>query len=292
MMIKKIFPIINTLLATAVIFFCVKIFYSIVTANMGQTPVLQASDSQVTLPKEVKSKPLSDYKSITERNIFKIIDTPSGLIPPIVNNEAAPIQLNLKLWGTIVSGENSYAVIEDRDKREQNLYKKGDSVQGAIVKTIMREKVILTHNGQDKSLDMEDSGAPGKGREFASRSKGGEKSRSSKSRSKGRTQNIKLKRSQIEDAFSNMNDLMKDVRVRPHFVDGEADGLRISSIKAKSIFRRMGLRNGDVISAVDGHRLQSMDDGLRLIESLKSSSNMELQIKRRGRDRTIKYEIK
>ncbi|NNL43280.1 MAG: PDZ domain-containing protein, partial [Desulfobacterales bacterium] len=68
-------------------------------------------------------------------------------------------------------------------------------------------------------------------------------------------------------------------------------GLMLSSIQRGSIFRRMGLRSGDVITGVNGSNLVSVDDALKLYENMKSSSNMSIEIKRRGRNRTIDYNI-
>jgi general secretion pathway protein C len=54
----------------------------------------------------------------------------------------------------------------------------------------------------------------------------------------------------------------------------------------------MGLRNGDIISGVDGTEISSVDDALRLVDSLKSASTLSLQLKRRGREKNIEYRIR
>jgi len=54
----------------------------------------------------------------------------------------------------------------------------------------------------------------------------------------------------------------------------------------------MGLRNGDVITGVDGQQIETVDDALKLYENIMSTSNVEVQIKRRGREKTIQYNIK
>jgi general secretion pathway protein C len=69
-------------------------------------------------------------------------------------------------------------------------------------------------------------------------------------------------------------------------------GLALSSIKPNSIFRRMGLRNGDVITGVDGREISSVDDALRLVDNLKSASTVSVQLKRRGRQKDIEYHIR
>jgi general secretion pathway protein C len=86
--------------------------------------------------------------------------------------------------------------------------------------------------------------------------------------------------------------LMTQMQVKPHMEDGLPAGLALSNIKPNSIFRRMGLRNGDIITGVDGNELSSVDDALKLVDDLKSSSGLSLQLKRRGQEKNIEYSIR
>ena len=81
---------------------------------------------------------------------------------------------------------------------------------------------------------------------------------------------ISLQRSQIDAAMENVTDLMSQIKVRPHFTDGKPDGIMLSSIQPRSIFRRMGLRSGDIITGVDGKEIESVDDALQFYENLSS----------------------
>ena len=54
----------------------------------------------------------------------------------------------------------------------------------------------------------------------------------------------------------------------------------------------MGLRNGDVLKSVDGQEIRSVDDALKLYESLKSADNVSVVLQRRGTERTINYNIR
>jgi hypothetical protein len=64
--------------------------------------------------------------------------------------------LNLKLWGTI-TGKNvrAYAIIEETTNRKQKLYREGDVIQNAVVKRILRGKVILSIDDNFEILDIE-----------------------------------------------------------------------------------------------------------------------------------------
>ena len=68
--------------------------------------------------------------------------------------------------------------------------------------------------------------------------------------------------------------------------------MAISSIKAGSFFAKLGLRNGDVVQGVDGRSIKSPDDVLDIYTKLKSASQVELQIKRRGKSKKINYEFR
>ena len=97
----------------------------------------------------------------------------------------------------------------------------------------------------------------------------------------------------INDAMNNVSKLMTEIKISPHLgQDGQPSGLAVSNIKPNSIFRRMGLRNGDVLKSVDGQDIRTVDDALKLYESMKSADSLSVQIQRRGRDRMIQYHIR
>ena len=70
------------------------------------------------------------------------------------------------------------------------------------------------------------------------------------------------------------------------------DGLVITAIKPGSVFRRLGLRNGDVIEGVNGRNVQSVDDALVIYNRLRNDASVTVDIMRRGRKRTMQYSIR
>jgi len=276
--------IINFLLITGAVYFGVNVFYQTAASKLEiDNPRMVTGKNKPSDDRETR-KPLSQYRQISERNLFKIKKVSQDEVKAETVDIAALKQtdLKLKLWGT-VTGEarESYAVIEDTQQRKQTLYKVNDQIQNAIVKEIHREKIILDVDGTYEVLEMEKIvSALSKGR------------RSVRKQKKEPTQtNISLKRSKIDDAVNDLNTLMKQVRIRPHFKDGKPDGLTLSGIRSKSIFSEMGLRNGDIIIGVDGNTIESVDDALKLYENLQSATGVQVQIRRRGQLKTIDYKI-
>jgi len=286
---KVIFILINLACITLSSYVVVDGFYGTLAARLTAGP--EQSVRQVYSIDDIgaSQSPLSAYQAVIERNLF---DTRSSSVPATRQVDVSALEetkLNLKLWGTVSgSSDGDYAVIEDVKAREQNLYRVGDAVQTATLKGIYREKVVLSVNGKDEVLQMQDlqsgpavmrpGGLPDRGTGVSSGA--------------ARAQRISLRRSYIEQSMQDMASLMTQVQIQPHMEDGVPAGLALSSIKPNSIFRRMGLRNGDVITGVDGSAISTVDDALKMVDSLRSASNLTVQLKRRGQEKNIEYRIR
>ena len=283
---KVYLTIINFLLITGTAYFGVSLFYQTAVSKLFPEPFVLTTGGKVQSIDKESHKPLSDYRHINERNLFRIKEKKAieTIEEKVDIAELKKTELKLKLWGT-VTGKTSetYAVIEDTKLRKQTLYRVNDTIQNAVVKEIHREKVILDVDGTYEVLDME---------KLVGGSSSSPRRASSTMKNNTPTQtNITLKRDKIDTAVNNLNTLMKQIRIRPHFKDGNPDGLTISGIRSKSIFSEMGLRNGDVIVGVDGNNIESVDDALKLYENLQSATGVQVQVRRRGQLRTIDYKI-
>lgn len=286
--VKSYFVLANLLLVGTLAYLGVDAFYTYTTANFDQGRSAPPAAAAVDKPVREKLEPLTYYSSISDRNLFNTKTKAAEVKPQkdTVNLEGLEqTKLNLKLWGTVIGQTGGdYAVIEEAAKRKQNLFRVGQNVENATIKMILRERVILNVDGKDEVLEIEKVKSRGRVRPATA-------ARSSRPR-RPRTQRITLRRSQLEESLQNVNELMSQVNVRPHFQEGKPDGLMLSRIRPNSMFMRMGLRNGDIITGVNGDNIESVDDALKFYESLKGSNKVSVQLKRRGRERQIDYSIR
>ena len=169
-MINRYFTIANFLLITVGVYLCVNAFYTFVTARLDYGISAGVTVNRVlSTPAALSQPPLADYIAITKRNIFNS-STQEQEAAPVVDKKLdleklKQTDLKLKLWGTVTGqNEGAYAVIEDTKAREQNLYRAGDSIQKAVVKLILREKVVLKVGENDEILAMEEISGRGGGR--------------------------------------------------------------------------------------------------------------------------------
>ena len=291
----RYFTIIQLALVVAITYFGTFIFYRVLIEKLETVPVFQASrEKQVitpTQPSEKNTGSFKQYQTAIDRNLFKATST-----EPVKKDEKVDVktleqtQLGLKLWGTVygMTG-NTYAVIEETATRKQRLFSIGDEVQSASVEMILREKVVLGVKGKKEILKIEKP-AGGRGRVPAKRESPPSAPAPEEPGAKDGKE-VVIQRSRIDDAIQNVNQLMKHVRIRPHFTNGQPDGLRLTGVRPGSIFTDIGFRNGDIITGVNGKSIESVDDALKFYTSLKSANNVDLQIRRRGADQTIQYRV-
>jgi general secretion pathway protein C len=140
--------------------------------------------------------------------------------------------------------------------------------------------------------------SPGKGqmasRSARSRSSGPQRLTKSSSVTKPKAGQsvITVDRSDVDESLTNINTLLSEVRIRPHFKGGKPDGLAVSRIKDGSLFSKLGLQEGDVVQAVNDNAIRSPDDVLALYKKLRAGSEVAIQINRNGQSQTINYNFR
>jgi len=98
-----------------------------------------------------------------------------------------------------------------------------------------------------------------------------------------------ISRAEVNEKLLDLKTIMTQAAVRPYFEAGAQEGFIISEIKPDSLYKKMGMQNGDIIIDVNGKRMQSADDILKLVNAMQSGVSMALSIKRNGRAETINY---
>lgn len=298
---KRYFILINLLLLMILAYAGVDIFYRSLTARLFMLPEMEAGQTLAKEETNPGTKPVSHYDPIVTRNLFNTKKPPEKKpepepVPVVEKKEKPPeeTRLNLKLVATISGSQQlAAAVIEDKKTRQQKLYYPGYPIphMDAVVKEVLWEKVILTVNGKDEFLAMEDNEGSAGPRQPVPPPQQPPPGMHGRIQPGDPDDGVRLSRKRIDNAMQNINSLMRQARIRPHFTDGKPDGLTLTRIKPSSIFSQLGLQNGDVIVGVDGNDIQSVDDALTFYRNLKTGENVSLQIRRKGQIQNIDYTI-
>ncbi len=296
-MIPRIFTAAQVLLAAVVVYAAVSLFYTLALSRLG--PVETASPAPAPgepAGEDARGRP-ADYQRIVERNLFHSrrggAEEAARPAPEVDLDKLKPTELKLRLWGTGVGGDGrAYAVIEDAKTREQALYRPGDTVQNASVKRIFRGRVVLTVAGRDEVLAQEEPGATARAAAPGTAAARTEATAPVRPPEPAETvERVSVSPAQAEEALANLGDLLNQATFRPHLEDGKPAGISITAIKPNAIFRKLRLRNGDIITGVNGRSIATVDDALNVFNSLSLDGPVQVQIKRRGQEQTLEYRI-
>ena len=283
---KFYYIIFNLIAITIIVYIAVGIFYKVMPVKYVQPDSNTVDSPLMEAETPSKKSSLSDYQTIIDRNIFSkvAVSAQKGDVDDLKSTS-----LRLALLGTIAGNrKTSAAIIQDTGAKTQGLYREGDSIQGATIKSIMRNKVILAIGNRDEALLMEGPESGG----TATVSDTGQPEAAAESAPAATAaveRNMNIKRSDIEASLKDINELLSQASIQPHSTNGEPDGLTITGIKAGSIFRKMGLRNGDIVKGVNNDAIKTAEDLMSMYNDLKSAPDISLQITRRGQERSFNY---
>jgi len=280
----RYYTLLNLLVLGIVIYGGVNIFYTVAGSKLTDVAEEQITTERFKVtPAQEKRRALGHYLGAAKRGLFgKVKKTASS---ELETEDLEPAELKVTLLGT-VSGDskNAVAIIQEGARKIQSLYKEGDSIEDATILKILRGKVILRVGDKNQVLNMEENTRSSSRPERSRSPVGGPPT--------GPSTTITLNRSTVTKSLEDINELLSQVRVRPHYRDGKADGLMLSQIKPNTVFTKMRLRNGDVVQKVNGKAITSPDDIMEFYEELRSGSSVSLDITRRGRNRSMTYSFK
>jgi len=213
--------------------------------------------------------------------IAKLTGLPLPKEPVVQEPDQAPLNLNppavksglrVKLLGTLASviGKWSIASILDLGKQRAQTYGIGDKVLGAEILEIQRERVIVLNSNRREYISNEPEVA-GHAPQPPSTGLGTGIRAISDSE-------YEVPRAEIDRTLSNLN----EARIVPAFKDGQTQGFKIFSIRMDSLYKKIGIENGDVIKRINGNDLNSPEKALEIYSSLRGASRIDIEIERNG----------
>lgn len=257
--------------AVAFFYFGVKVFSD--SADIV-TPALDLSGDIAQEP-QVSKAPLDKYSIITRRNIFGVMKKTSNASPP-PENKTPPTELRLVGTHFSESGEK-IAIIENVKKSEQDIFEENDDVfeEGTKLIEVGETNVKINQNGQVKVLELEE----------------GSSASSDKSSDDSSGDAFTVSETELNTALSNLPELLSQARAVPYFRNGESIGMRLFAIRKGSLYEKLGLKNGDIVKAVNDNNIGDPTQALKLFEQLKNERKIRVVMERAGEEKTISYAI-
>ena len=85
--------------------------------------------------------------------------------------------------------------------------------------------------------------------------------------------------------------VIKGARIVPSIRNGRPRGFKLYSIRPRSLFAKLGIKNGDTIHSINGFSLKTMSEGLEVSKKLQGTRSAKVGLTRRGQEILLEYTI-
>jgi len=275
---------------------------SIIDPFSGEIAAVSDEIADNSTPAEqrvVRSQPKTNKRTLVDpilkRNIFDSTKVGQQSTGEDDGEAGAKSSLPVVLIATIVSDPEQFSsclIGEEKGEGGALGYGVGDMVLGeATIHRIEQRRVILKRtDGELEYLEMDGSTSP-----IPSSSK------AAKSEKKGKWDGVEkasetkftIDQETFDKILENPDKLAGQIRAVPHTDEsGKVDGYRLSGIRRSSLFRKLGIKNGDVVHSVNGSDLTTMSSALSAFESLQNERNFNFEVTSRKKKKTYEYEVR
>jgi general secretion pathway protein C len=252
----------------------------------------------------------ADYTAIADWHLFGRVNEPKSAMP-LSELQAPETKLNLKLVGIYFTHEDKKALaIIGEGTGEELTYSIGDQLpqSKARLEQILRDRVVLSRHGrlETLSLPIETDGneitplvnaqpppiesgndAPIEGDNDAPTNPEEAETVPDEQTSNVITTPESIDASPIATHFrhkitTHPQGLQDLALATPYVQNGQFRGFRLRPGRDRELLARLGLRAGDVITVVNGTRLNDPSQGLGVLQQLVSANQVNVQVLRNG----------
>lgn len=100
-----------------------------------------------------------------------------------------------------------------------------------------------------------------------------------------------IDRGLMEAAKANPQPFIQGVRAVLAEKDGVPQGFRILGVRLNSALYALGLRHGDILTSVNGHKLSSIDEALLAAAAMKTATRFRVDVLREGQPKSFYYRV-
>jgi general secretion pathway protein C len=290
-----------------------------VTASDGGAGAEQGEDGAAAVeasdpPRSSSQRPrrLAWYQDpIIRRNLFDSSGTeiPTGGAGGGADGEEVKSELDAVLVSTSVASDPDWSTaLLAVSSGPVELYRINDAILTATVHDIRSPwldaegnhhpaRVVVMRDGQKEYIDAGAAVRPGARKKGDGKAKKKDKPK----RASGRHTwdgihdlgggKYMVEQSEIDYALGNLDKLSREARIVPNFQDGQTNGFKVFSIRRNSALRKMGLKNNDVLTSVNGFDLSDTEKALEIYSKLQSDKSFSLEVLRNGEPTTLEYTV-
>ena len=184
---------------------------------------------------------------------------------------------SLNLKGTYL--DRSIAFILVQNGKEDVLIFEGDRFQGYTLVDVFPDKAVFEKNGRRYEVAFKEP-------------EGGAAITIAKTESVVNNGGfVSVKRKELAYYAKNFDAIWQNIKIQEVMDGKKLKGFEVGWIKKDSIFAKLGLQEGDIITGINGKPFNSVAEAFKLYQNLGKIDNLTIEIKRNNQERQLDYAI-
>jgi general secretion pathway protein C len=103
---------------------------------------------------------------------------------------------------------------------------------------------------------------------------------------------FRIPKPDVENAIRNPASLFSQARILPKYEDGRMVGVQLNAIKEGSLFREIGIEDGDVITQLNGIEVDSPEQSARILAEFAQADEFDVTVQGAdGSTRPLKFKL-
>ena len=184
----------------------------------------------------------------------------------------------------------NYAVMDIIATRVQGIFRERDRVGKAVIKSILRNTVIVeTENGERKRLSVDEDPMrnPGSGPPFQVLPAEVATAPAPPENYTAGDGASQVSRNEVIASFSDIPRVIEESVITIPVNDEDPHGFYLGRLRAADVLFRIGMRTGDVVKGVDSQEYGGPDDADLFLRRLTQGGHLSVLIERRGQPRKL-----
>jgi general secretion pathway protein C len=182
-------------------------------------------------------------------------------------------------------------VVTVEKSRKTSVLSKGEEIDGFVLKSAGSDYALFTKNTKEFKLTLSATKTIGSQITKSQAPKPNRK-KTKVSQDIIETNGIKVVNRNLLTAYtSNPKKIWKDIGISENKVNGKLNGFKINYVKRGSDFEKLGLKRGDLLTAINAEKLDNIGAVMGLYGDINNIENLTLTVERNGKSEDIEYEI-
>ncbi len=295
---SRILPFTNIVMVLVLLYLGYRFFVEYKEKEYSIEPKQEPSQTEPEVSQE--STDSANTQIILERDIFNTSGSAQSqqINPKEIVKSIQPVirkPLELRLLGTVAGdGEIGCAIIENMKTKVQDLYNTGDTVNGARIEKIERNRIILLNEGVEEVLNLYVAGQDSTESVVSA-------AETPVTKPENITDEDIVKITSQTDRQVNKNAflakiggieaILKTVKLSTHKTNGQEDGLQISGLEGSSMAKFVGLKNGDIVQSINGQTVNNDRKAFQVLRKARALSSFSLELKRGTETKKLSFNI-